>query len=281
MSDADLAYTQSRNNQPDALDQALAEQAAPVEVGIEPETETPFLSRFVSGVGEAVLELGKGGIEGAKQMSRAVEGVLDDLDIPSVVQITNEKGEFDLDLLTREAAGEAASLFPELEKPEGFVPALARATGQFLVGFGPAFKALGALKTGVKTIAAGAVADAFAFDPFEERLANLAQDLGVDNFVTDFLATEVGDTEAEGRFSNAIEGALLGKIGEGVPGLGQIINGHDVVTVEVGRTIRVGAPQCQQGQEVLDADLAVLVEDGGARGRPRKRVRQQSDVVRV
>jgi len=222
MSDADLSYTQSRNNQPDALDQSLARQAAPEEIPPqEEESEVPFLQRFVVGAGEAGLALGKGALEGAKQISRSIEGVLDDLDIPSVVQITNEAGEFDLDLLTRieaqeKGTGEQGSIFPEFERPKDFVPALASGVGQFLVGFGPAFKALGALKTGVKAITAGAVADAFAFDPFEKRLSNLAQDLGIDNFVTDFLAASPEDTEAEGRFKNAVEGGILGVIGSGL-----------------------------------------------------------------
>ncbi len=210
MSDADLIYTQSRNTQPDAVDQALARQVTLVEAEQPeaPENEVPFVFR-------AATEFRRGVVEGVKQITRSGDSILDALDIPSVLQIVNpETGEFDLDLLTREEAGEEVTMFPQLERPEGFVEALARGTGQFLAGFAPAFRALQGLSAGTKAVTAGAIADAFAFDPFEERLGNLAQDLGIENVVTDFLAASPEDTEAEGRFKNAIEGAILGKIGE-------------------------------------------------------------------
>lgn len=220
MSDADLSYQQSRNTQPSLLEQARLDVATPKEPEVVEEDPRPFTQRFLPDVVagapgvETAVGFVSGAVEGVKQVSRSIESGLDKLDIPSVVQLTNEKGEFELDLLTREEAGEEGTIFPKFERPESFVPALASGVGQFLVAFAPAFKALKGLGTGTKAVAAGAVADAFAFDPFEERLSNIAQDLGINNFVTEFLATSPDDTEAEGRFKNAIEGGILGKIGE-------------------------------------------------------------------
>ena len=227
MSDADLSYQQSRNTQPSLLEQARLDVATPKEPEIVDEDSRPFTQRFLPDVVagapgvETAVGFVSGVAEGAKQVSRTIEGRLDALDIPSVVQVTNEKGEFDLDLLTRTEATEkggeeAGTVFPKFERPKEFVPALASGVGQFLVAFAPAFRQLKGLKigTGTQAVAAGAVADAFAFDPFEERLSNIAQDLGIDNFVTEFLATSPDDTEAEGRLKNAIEGGIIGKVGE-------------------------------------------------------------------
>ena len=67
----------------------------------------------------------------------------------------------------------------------------------------------------------GAFSDAFAFDPHQERLSNLvnkAEVLGIPlaNPVTEYLASKPEDTDAEGRFKNALEGLGLGSAIEGI-----------------------------------------------------------------
>lgn len=84
---------------------------------------------------------------------------------------------------------------------------------QFLTGFLPAMRALKG--AGVSTAAtpwlAGAFADAAGFDAHEARLSDLIQEYpALQNPVTEYLQSDPTDTEAEGRFKNALEGAALG-----------------------------------------------------------------------
>lgn len=62
----------------------------------------------------------------------------------------------------------------------------------------------------------GAVVDAVVFDGNDERLSNLIQSFPeLDNPITEFLAAKPEDSEAEGRFKNAIEGLLIGPVADG------------------------------------------------------------------
>lgn len=94
-----------------------------------------------------------------------------------------------------------------------------RAISQFLTGFIPALRGVKALGvTGVAApAAAGAIADATVFDPQEDRLSNLIQDVpALQNPITEYLAAGPEDTDAEGRFKNAIEGLALGGVADGI-----------------------------------------------------------------
>jgi len=94
-----------------------------------------------------------------------------------------------------------------------------RAISQFLTGFVPALRGVKALGvTGVAApAAAGAIADATVFDPQEDRLSNLIQEVPeLQNPVTEYLAASPEDTDAEGRFKNAIEGLALGGVADGL-----------------------------------------------------------------
>jgi hypothetical protein len=101
----------------------------------------------------------------------------------------------------------------------GFVEGLT----QFLVPFfplkaamklgkvGKGFAKLGSKRSDLaRDITAGAITDFAAFDGHEERLSNLVNMFPkFGNPVTDYLAAEKDDTEAEGRFKNTIEGLLI------------------------------------------------------------------------
>jgi hypothetical protein len=84
---------------------------------------------------------------------------------------------------------------------------------QFLTGFLPAMRALkgAGLSTAATPWLAGAFADAAGFDAHEERLSDLIQEYpALQNPVTEYLQADPSDSEAEGRFKNALEGAALG-----------------------------------------------------------------------
>jgi len=111
---------------------------------------------------------------------------------------------------------------PEVDDAESTTGNLVRGVSQFLTAFIPAAKAMkvggAATKLGQfgRASAAGAVADATAFDPHEKRLANLIESHpALSNPVTAYLAADPSDTEVEGRFKNAVEGLGLGTAAEG------------------------------------------------------------------
>ena len=101
---------------------------------------------------------------------------------------------------------------PESGTGEG---ALIRNASQFLTAFIPVMKgvrAVGVTGTIMRPAVAGAIADFAAFDPHDERMSNIINDLApaLRNPVTAYLEADPIDTDAEGRFKNALEGLGLG-----------------------------------------------------------------------
>ena len=100
---------------------------------------------------------------------------------------------------------------------------------QFITGFIPAVRALGlvgrsskalnAINTAGKGIpkamVAGATADAVVFDPHQARVSNLILDMSdeepaIYTPILEYLKSDEEDSQAEGRFKNAVEGFLIG-----------------------------------------------------------------------
>jgi len=151
-----------------------------------------------------------------------------------------------------------------------------RAISQFLTGFIPALRGVKALGvTGVAApAAAGAIADATVFDPQEERLSNLIQEVpGLQNPITEYLAAGPEDTDAEGRFKNAVEGLALGGVADGlIQGVRLVKNRRALVEVaeaegkpveqmidEAMATMKGGMPTPREmppGQEYIPFDEA-------------------------
>lgn len=105
-----------------------------------------------------------------------------------------------------------------------------RSVSQFLTGFIPALR--GARKLGVggkitQAAAAGAVADAAVFDAHEERLSDMVQQVpALQNPLTEYLASDPTDSEAEGRFKNAVEGLFIGGAVDGLLKGVKLIKSH-------------------------------------------------------
>ena len=101
------------------------------------------------------------------------------------------------------------------DEPESVTGGLVKGITQFMVGF----QAKG-LKAGARALTKspiaqaaikGAGADAFTFDPTEERLSNLIlEHTELRLPILSYLASSPDDTRAEGRLKNAIEGLFLG-----------------------------------------------------------------------
>lgn len=116
----------------------------------------------------------------------------------------------------------APTALPTTHKPDSATGGLIRDVAQFLTGFLPAtagLKATGAAaalgKAGTAAVA-GAITDATVFDPHADRLSNLIEKVpALANPVTEYLSAKPEDSEAEGRFKNALEGLGLGQLVEG------------------------------------------------------------------
>lgn len=105
-------------------------------------------------------------------------------------------------------------------RPDTVTGEFVRNMSQFMTGFIPAARAFKAAGLGSITsgMAGGAVADAFVFDPQEERFSNIIQGTPLENPFTNYLAASPDDSRAEGMFKNAVEGIFLGGAVEAVMG---------------------------------------------------------------
>ena len=182
------------------------------------EASTPFDELMAStpiedeGVdfGAVAKDIGGGLIEAPRQIAGGVMDAINEaaLALESIAPLGNVTGgEF-----TRETA-------PSTDEARTTTGGVIRGISQFVTGFIPALK--GAKAAGItnkvgQVMAAGAVADAFAFDPHEDRLSDLIQENPtLANPITDYLEADEDDSAAEGRFKNAIEGLALGGIADG------------------------------------------------------------------
>ena len=172
-------------------------------------------------VGAAVKDIAGGVIETPRQ---AVAGILD-----AVSEVSEL---IDVDPMVAAAIGASvaglrgAELSFELQKKarEFEVPtieteartvtgSLVRGVSQFLTGFLPVFNTMksAGVSQKIAPYLAGAVADSAVFDPQEARLSNLIQQVpSLENPITEYLSSAPGDSDAEGRFKNAVEGLALG-----------------------------------------------------------------------
>lgn len=114
---------------------------------------------------------------------------------------------------------------PTVDAPKTITGGLIKGVAQFLTGFKGAGKLLDA--AGVPEVTGkaaylvnslkGAMANFTAFDPHQQRLSNLIEKFPVlHNPVTEYLASNPDDSNAEGRFKNALEGLGLGALTDGL-----------------------------------------------------------------
>ena len=109
---------------------------------------------------------------------------------------------------------------PIFHKPTGTAEQMTEGATRFITGFVGPSKILkgvglggGIVKTGLRGMTAGAVADLTVFDPAEGRLSDMLVEFDspvLNNAVTQYLATDEDDTEMEGRIKNVLEGMAIG-----------------------------------------------------------------------
>lgn len=107
------------------------------------------------------------------------------------------------------------------ENPKSVTGNIIEDIAQFLTGFGVAGKALSKsakfAQAGkiTKLVTQGAIGDVLAFDEQEERLSDVLQGTPLE-VITQHIQSDEDDTLVEGKIKQAIEGAGLGIIGEGL-----------------------------------------------------------------
>lgn len=112
-------------------------------------------------------------------------------------------------------------------------------------------KALGFARASVQ----GAMSDATVFDPTEARLSNLVEEYpSLHNPITEYLAADPTDSNAEGRFKNAVEGVVLGSA---VEGLFASIRGVK----------RIREARAKGGEEAAQKELAAVADELEAGGK--------------
>ncbi len=206
----------------------------------EAEADDPLGIRLLSGAGAFVKDVGMGiGIEAIPQVVggavSAVNNTLSALD--SLGEWLNghadEGGNLTFEdlgpvtsaLLSDDPKEEVKIALPEVDPASSVTGGVIRAFSQFFTGFLPMLKTVRLFNGGRKLAGLGGVAQveisgaaaaALVFDPHEERLSNLIQSMPIlQNPVNEYLAADPSDTEAEGRFKNAIEGLGFAIFAEG------------------------------------------------------------------
>ncbi len=116
-----------------------------------------------------------------------------------------------------------APTLPAPDRPETAGGQMVEGITQFVTGMVGPYKGLGGLakagKVGkyLRGVAAGSASDLLVWDPHEERLSNLIQQFPIlQNPVTEYLAAQPGDSDAEGRLKGVLEGGVAGGLLDGL-----------------------------------------------------------------
>ena len=182
--------------------------AAPVAAAASPQVEEPVPDRQAPGVVTSVATQAVGGVRDAiVQAGQGLNAMTQWLRENTPVGALPKGPELQITL-------------PPVREAKGAVEGVVRSGAQFLTGFIPLFRAArgAGLAAGVAGAAAGVATDVAVFDPHDPRISNLINDMApaLRTPVTEYLAAKPGDSQAEGRFKNALEGLALGGVADGI-----------------------------------------------------------------
>lgn len=187
---------------------------------------------FEDAISEVIKGVVRGGLVRPSQFLKDNFGIYD----PVVLQIVNEKGEFDpyIKILSRAekeemdrkiAAGELPNAIDfeqvvEISEEAGIGSKLLGSFAQFVGSYASLgkFFRLGRSRI-TQGFTGGAASDFFAFKGDEGRLSDIIYDLGEafgveipQNVIVDFMKIDPTDPDYVGRFKNALEGGFLGTV---------------------------------------------------------------------
>jgi hypothetical protein len=227
-----------------------AGQIAMQQIEAEAKAATPTPKPSTSGAMAVAKDIGKG-------ITEIPKGV-----IGGVLKATQEAGEV-LESIFGQLPTAGKDYQPiSIEDPKSTTGQLVQGVSQFLTGFLPALKGakgLGLVKSA--PYAAGFVADATVFDPYEARLSNLAVEYGFDNELTQYLQADPTDSKIEGRFKSGIEGLGLGGLTDAFIKAVKVIKASKAVKSEAqkeGVTVEefVGPLQIDEATQTLKMAVA-------------------------
>ncbi len=211
--------------------------------GVPETTDNRSVGDMLTGAASTALQVGsavvgdvvRGGTEAVPQAFGGFVDAIGEVDqflqslIPGLggMRLFDKDGNFDPTLISNkemqeiERAGQ--TLFDQIAPADAdsVTGGIIRSASQFLTGFLPAVSGLGALGVGglAASFAGGAIADAVVFDPHEKRLSTFLNEVpALEALVPDYLADTgpQNQSEWEGRLKNAVEGAGLGALSEGL-----------------------------------------------------------------
>lgn len=211
------------------LEAMAAEEAAPratpqATPKVQPQASVQSSPGFLDETGKAVV----GGLrDGAVNTLQAMQDMGDWVN-NNLIDLRIAKKNATLNKL-RDSI-EKGTVLPKVPENKTVAGNIGRSVFQFLPEFVAANKALATTRlfgaatkaaTAGRAMAAGAVADATAFDPHEKRVSNMVMELSdghpiIGATVFNYLAADPSDSNGEGRFKNALEGLGLGLATEGL-----------------------------------------------------------------
>lgn len=205
-----------------------AEEASPTwATEQQPQPQPSLLDRarsvgsdIIQGLRESPRAVLHGAGEAANQTLKAIDSAGDwmnqnvvDLGTP---HLFDQQGRFSPGLsksLPSEQRGGPPQI-PNVEAPKSTTGGIIAGASQFIAGMIGAGK-ITKLGGWAGAYVNGALSDAVAFDPHQQRVSNLIEaQPSLQNPITDFLKSKPGEGEAEGRLKNALEGAGLGALTE-------------------------------------------------------------------
>jgi len=187
------------------LDKTLSKR--PTDPFLQTTEKVGFATNLFRTLGGAARDIAQSTIDLAQDIGPSGPGFVfgDDPNTPEI-----EKG-----IRFTKDVGDARIKLPTVSEPTYFAGPFARDVATFV----PAFTKVGSLASGItatttkqkiaKGAGIGAIAEQFAFSPYEQRISNLIQSK-LPNPVTEYLQADPNDSAATARFKMALEGAALG-----------------------------------------------------------------------
>lgn len=220
MSEVDYLAHREQLRKVSAAEELLSRAGRKTDEPDKPKAPQSSTGGFFADLGEGIVEIPRAVVTGARDAAQeSVDLVFDAGDamreaFPAIVDLENVLGIENPD----------PPELPDIEDPDSNSGKAVKGISQFVTGFLGAgklkfFKNLAptsGIGRAAKAAGQGAVADFAAFDPHANRLSDLIQEYPMlQNPVTEFLEAKEGDTAAEGRFKNALEGLGLGVVTDG------------------------------------------------------------------
>ena len=184
----------------------------------------------------------------------AMSRKLDEMGIPSRLQILNDEGELDVRVDTL-ADNPPEEFVPTdlVREPVSSLGRFTSSTTQFVAGFAAA-KSVTGLTGIIGAVVNGALSDGLAFDPDDPNLSAFAEENEYAvPLLTEALATDPDDPEWMNRMRNATEGVVIGGAIDftlkGLRGLAKVVKGKKIEGPEGEALVKEGQEMAEEASE--------------------------------